>query len=454
MDNIQQVAQLIERARAAQAIVAEFSQEQIDAMVKAMGKIIFDNAAQLAKEAVEETGLGVYEHKIMKNEKVAAFWQVLKTEKTVGIIGEDPKTGLVKIAKPLGVLGCVSPTTNPTMTPIGNGMFAVKGGNALVVAPHPRAKKVSYNTVELMREAVVKAGGPADIVLCIEEPSIEGTQELMKSVDVIIATGGMGMVKAAYSSGKPAFGVGQGNVQLIIDRDWDNYQLAADLSVLSRSFDNGVICAGEQCIIMPQEKADAIKAAYVATGAYFVEDPADLVKLREGLFPGGGPINRDVVGQSVQTIAGICGLSVPEGTRVIIGKAEGFGRNEMLCREKLCPVMSYITYDKFEDAVNIAKTNLLYEGAGHTAVIWSNNKENAKIVGEALPVGRVVVNQPGIDAAGSLNNGLNLTPSLGCGSWGNNSISENLYIHHMINVTRVSFIDPSIVVPTPEEMWK
>ncbi|MGI5892380.1 MAG: aldehyde dehydrogenase family protein [Bacillota bacterium] len=452
MDNKQHVVELIDKARAAQAIISEYSQEQIDAMVKAMGKIIDDHAVELAKEVIKETGLGNYEHKIMKNSQGRLFWYAIKDIKTVGIINEIPEKNIIEIAKPLGVLGCVSPTTNPTVTPMGNAMFAVKGGNALVVAPHPRAKQTSTHTVNLMKEALAKLGAPVDILQCIEEPSIEGTQALMNNCDVVIATGGMGMVKAAYSSGKPAYGVGSGNVQVIIDYDYDDYKFAAESVIFSRTFDNGLICAGEQAIIIPKDKEDEIKEQFVAAGAYFVEDSSEVDKARKAIFPE-GVLNKDVVGQSAQKVAELCGITIPENTKVIIFKPTGIGKDELLCKEKLCPAMTYVTYDTFDEAIQMAKINLLNEGAGHTAGLWSNSQERAKAVGLALPVSRIMINQPTINAAGFYDNGLNPTPSLGCGSWGNNIISENLTIKHMINISRVSAPIKGSEIPTVEEIW-
>ncbi|MGI6362003.1 MAG: aldehyde dehydrogenase family protein [Bacillota bacterium] len=455
MDNVQQVAELIKKARAAQAVIAEYSQEQIDALVKAMGKIIDENAAVLAKEAVEETGLGVYEHKIIKNSsKAQVFWDTLRKEKTVGIISRDDETGVIEVAKPLGVIGCVSPTTNPNLTPLGNGMFAVKAANALIVAPHPRSKKTTKHTIDLMRSAVEKLGAPADILQCIEEPSIEGTQALMQMSDVVVATGGMGMVRAAYSSGKPALGVGQGNVQVVIDKDYSNYNYAAKMIILGRTWDRGVICAGEQCICIPKEKEAEIKAEFVKEGAYFLEDETEIAKIRQTIFPDGdGPISRDVVGQSPQDVAKMAGVSIPEDAQVIIMKATGSGRKDLLCREKMCPCMIYLTYNTIDEGIEMAKENLLYEGAGHSASIWSDNQENIDKTGLALPVARVLVNQTTIDAGGGYTNGLYPTASLGCGSWGNNSISENLAIKHMMNTTRIALPLTPDHVPTAEEIW-
>jgi succinate-semialdehyde dehydrogenase len=444
---------MVEKAREAQKVFEKFTQEQVDNIVKAMGKVIYDNAEILAKEAVEETRMGVYEDKVAKNRgKSKTIWNSLKGKKSIGIIDEDYENGLISIAKPIGVVCAVTPTTNPIVTPMCNAMFALKGGNAIIVAPHPRSKKSSAHAVELMNEAIKKLGAPDSLIQIIEEPSIELTNELMQKSDVVLATGGMAMVKSAYSSGKPSFGVGAGNVQVIIDRDIDFIE-ATQKVIAGRIFDNGIICSGEQSIIVPQDKYEEIVKAMEVNGAFYAGDEATVSKFRDVLFKN-GMINGDIVGQSVQFIANLAGVEVPKETKVILLKPTGIGKEDLLCKEKMCPVMIVLPYNTFEEAVAIAQTNLELEGKGHTTAIHSNSQEHIRYAGLNLTVSRLVVNAPSsTTAGGSLFNSLSPTTTLGCGTWGNNSISENLNYKHLINVSRVAFVKTGIAAPTDEEIW-
>jgi succinate-semialdehyde dehydrogenase len=304
-----QVQQLVARARVAQAKFESFSQEQVDAIVKGVGKYVYDNAEMLARMAVDETGIGVYEDKILKNKgKARIIWNSLKNKKSRGIIGEEPDTNLLFVAKPMGVVGAVTPITNPIVTPMCNAMFALKTGNAVIFAPHPKAEQCTeLLTREFMK--VVKAhGGPDHLVQTITNGSVEMTQELMKAVDVVVATGGAAMVKSAYSSGKPSFGVGAGNVPVIIDRDV-NLKDAVDKIVAGASFDNGIICSHEQFVLTPQEQYRDVIKLFEATGKVWFTDDADKVqKLREVVFPG-GRLNKDVVGRSPKDIGAMAGVS-------------------------------------------------------------------------------------------------------------------------------------------------
>jgi len=444
---------MVEKARESQKVFEKFTQEQVDNIVKAMGKVIYDNAESLAKEAVEETRMGVYEDKVAKNRgKAKTIWNSLKGKKSVGIIDEDYENGLISIAKPIGVVCAVTPTTNPIVTPMCNAMFALKGGNAIIVAPHPRSKKSSTHAVALMNVEIKKLGAPDNLIQIIEEPSIELTNELMQKSDVVLATGGMAMVKSAYLSGKPSFGVGAGNVQVIIDRDIDFIE-ATQKVIAGRIFDNGIICSGEQSIIVPQDKYEEVVKAMEVNGAFYVGDEATVSKFRDVLFKN-VVINGDIVGQSVQFIANLAGVEVPEETKVILLKPNGIGKEDLLCKEKMCPVMIVLPYNTFEEAVAIAQTNLELEGKGHTTAIHSNNQEHIRYAGVNLTVSRLVVNAPSsTTAGGSLFNSLSPTTTLGCGTWGNNSISENLNYKHLINISRVAFVKTGITAPTDEEIW-
>lgn len=448
------VAELFERAHKAQAeFEKNASQEQVDAAVKAIGKVVYDRAEELGTRAVEESGMGVVEDKIAKCKgKSKCIWNSLKGKKSYGIIEENKETGIIKVAKPKGVVGAVTPVTNPVVTPMCNAMFALKGKNAIVIAPHPRTSALNKYVVDLFRDELKKLGLPEDLVQTIENPSLEMTQEVMKTADVVVATGGGAMVKSAYSSGKPALGVGPGNVQVIIDKGI-NYDEAAEMVIAGRKFDNGIICSGEQSVIAPKDEYDKVIEAFKKAGAYYVDDPATVEKFAQTLFPG-GTIGKDIVGQSVQKIAALAGVSVPEGTKVVILKARGVGSADVLCKEKMCPFMVALPYDTFEDAMHIAYENLCYEGKGHTCSIHSNDMEHVRMVGEYMPVSRIVVNQPSsTTAGGALTNGFSPTTTLGCGSWGNNSISENLNYTHLINVSQIGLYNKDKKIPTDEEIW-
>jgi len=448
-----EIDELIQKSRKAQKEFERFSQEQVDLVVKEIAKTVYDNAELLAKMAVEETRMGVYEHKVSKNKgKSKTIWNDLKNKKSVDIIKIDEEKNIVEIAKPMGVVGSVTPTTNPTVTCMCNAMFALKGRNSIIIAPHPRAKMTSLKTVELINEALKKYNSPENLIQVIKDPSIQKTEELMKVVDVVVATGGMGVVKAAYSSGKPAYGVGAGNVQVILDNDID-YETAAEKVISGRAFDNGIICSGEQSIIVDEHDYEKVVKAFESKGAFFVRDQKTKEHVRSMLFIN-GQINKDVVGQSVKKIAEIAGLNIPENTKVIIVEADGIGKEDVLCKEKMCPVMVSFKYKTFDQALKIAKTNLELEGSGHTAAIHSNNNSNIEKAGICLPISRLVVNAPSsTTAGGSLMNGFAPTTTLGCGSWGNNSISENFTFKHLINISRIGFVNTKIRIPTDEEIW-
>lgn len=455
MDNKEFIQQLVANAREAQKELATYTQEELDNIVKVIARTVYLNAEELAKMAVEETGMGVYEDKVAKNKgKSKVIWNNLKSKKSVGIIERDEEKGLVMVAKPVGVVGAVTPTTNPIVTPMCNSMFAIKGGNAIIIAPHPRSQKCSAYTIELINNELKNKGikCPINAIQVITESTIEKTNELMKAVDVVVATGGMGVVKAAYSSGKPSFGVGAGNVQVIVDRDVDFNDATAKI-IAGRKFDNGIICSGEQTIIAPRDKYDEVIAAAVKNGIYYIDDEATVEKFRKTLFID-GVINKDVVGQSVQKVASISGVEVPKDTKVILLKASGVGSEDVLCKEKMCPVMAAFKYDTFEEAVEIAQTNLNYEGKGHSAAIHSNNKDHIDYAGINLTVSRLIVNaSSSTTAGGSLTNGLAPTTTLGCGTWGNNAISENFDYKHLINISRIGMVIEDAKVPTDDEIW-
>ena len=325
------IESLIAKARVAQKEYEQYTQEQADAIVKACAKAVYDNAEYLADLAVKETQMGVYEHKIQKNKgKAKIIWNSLKDKQSVGILSRNAESGITEIARPVGVVGAVTPCTNPVVTPMCNAMFALKGLNAIIIGPHPRAKKTSTETVRLMNEAIAKLGAPKDLIQIIDEPTIELSAELMKSVDVVVATGGMPMVKSAYSSGKPAYGVGAGNVQCIIDRGVD-YAKEVPMVVEGRAFDNGIICSGEQTAIIPEEDYDKIIAEFVKAGCYYIDDADTVAKVTDTIFPN-GVMNKKLVGVSALAIAEAAGIKVPANTRVILLKAPGYVKGYLLSK--------------------------------------------------------------------------------------------------------------------------
>ena len=327
-----QVDELVQRGRAAQAMYESFSQEHVDAIVKGVGKYVFENAEMLARMAVDETGIGVYEDKIVKNKgKARAIWNNLKTKKSRGIIKEDRENNLVLIAKPMGVVGAVTPVTNPIVTPMCNAMFALKTGNAVIFAPHPKAERCTQHLTEAFMEIVKAHGGPDDLVQTIRNGSVETTQELMRLVDVVVATGGGAMVRSAYSSGKPSYGVGAGNVPVIIDRDVDLND-AAEKIVTGAAFDNGIICSHEQFVLVPQERYNEAIEAFRATGrVWFTSDKEKVQQLRDVVLPH-GHLNKNVVGKSARQIGALAGIVIPESARIILLPADGAGTDDVLAR--------------------------------------------------------------------------------------------------------------------------
>jgi len=449
-----EIKELVLKAKKAQSIYELFSQEQVDAIVRDIGKYVFDNAEPLAKMAVDETDMGSYEDKILKNKgKARVIWNNLKDKKSRGVIGEDVEDNLVFVAKPMGVVAAVTPVTNPIVTPMCNGMFALKTGNAVIFAAHPKAQKCTEHLALEFMKIIKKHKGPDNLVQVVVNGSVEKTQELMQSADVVVATGGAAMVKSAYSSGKPSYGVGAGNVPVIIDRNID-LKDAVQKIVDGASFDHGIICSHEQFVITPEEDYQETVKTFTDTGkVWFTDDKEQIQILREVVFQN-GQLNKDVVGRSATEVGRMAGISVPESARLILLPAEGTGSEDILAKEKLCPVIAIVPYSTFDDAVIKAKENLLVEGAGHSAALHSNSDDHIKQAGLELPISRLVINQPSsTTAGGSLTNGFAPTTTLGCGSWGGNSISENLDYKHLMNVSRIGKIIHDKKVPTDEEIW-
>ena len=456
MDDQTLVLQLVANARQALAAFERYSQKQVDACVKAALLAFGKHAEALARETVNETGLGDLQAKIEKNTgSPDSIWYALKGKKSVGVVRYDEEKQLAYVASPKGVLCSVAPCTNPNVTAVFNAAYALKGRNALIVSPHPRAKRTTLHTIQIMNEALAALGAPENLLQCIEDPSVARTKVLMEHSDVIIATGGASMVRSAYSSGRPAFGVGPGNVQAVLDKGFD-YDEAAEQIVLGRSYDHGLICAGNQSAIYHKDDEKAFLAAMKKAGAFYVSDPAVIDQYRAALFPDGRHINPKAVGQPPHIIAGLAGTALPETARIILIKVDKSraGAADPLCGEKMCPVAIAVAVDSFEEGIAVAKANLLYEGAGHSAVVHTYDDKKAEYAGVTLPVSRLMVNQPGIFAANPmLANGFNPTSTLGCGSWGNNSISENLTYEHLINISRIAWRKKPEQIPDAGAIW-
>lgn len=449
------VEELVERSKAAQKKFEFATQEQADAAARAICKVVYDNAKELGTMAAEETRMGNVQDKITKcRMKSSLIWESIKDKKTVGVIARLEDRHMLEIAKPMGVVAAIIPSTNPVVTPMCNAAFALKTRNSVIFAPHPRAVKCTKLLVEMFQAELEKLGIPKDMVLTLEQVSIEDSGKLMSAADVVVATGGPSMVKAAYSSGKPSLGVGQGNVQCIVDDDADLSD-AAEKILIGRSFDNGLICLGEQTVFVPEHKFDAFIEEIKKHGGYYVEEEEQTAKIREGLFPGGGPISRDVVGLSASEVGEKLGMEVPKDARAIVVKASGVGRADDLCREKLCPVLTVLPYTDFEDGVAKMVENLEYEGKGHSIAIHSHTPEHVEYAAIQCSVSRVVVNQPsGTAGGGSPTNGFTPTTTLGCGSWGNNSFSGNFSHIHLMNITRVGYPYEESYLPDPELAWE
>lgn len=454
MSELNNVAEVVSKAKAAQKQFEFASQEQADAAARAVCKIIYDNAERLAALAVEETAMGNYVDKIAKcRTKSQLIWNYIKDKKTVGIISRDEELKILEVAKPMGVVASVIPSTNPVVTPMSNAANALKTRNAVIFSPHPKANRCTRECTRLFREELEKLGLPADLVQTLDKPDRQDSAELMHAADIVVATGGSGLVKRAYSSGRPAVGVGPGNVQCIVDSDVDLGKAAADI-ILGRSFDNGLICLGEQTAFVPESKFDEFVSELCARGTYYIDDEKLANQLREAIFPDGGPINRDITGQSAEKVAEIAGLQVPENTRMIAVKAAHAGSSEQLCREKMCPVITLIPYSSFEEGVDMMCENLEFEGKGHSISVHSNTQEHVELAAIRCCVSRVIVNQPaGTTGGGSYLNGFIPTTTLGCGSWGGNSFSGNFNYTHLMNISRVGFPYEKTNVPPTEEIW-
>ncbi len=447
------VAGLIKRARAAQETIESYSQEQVDQLVKAIAWVASkeENAKKIAALAVEETQLGNYNGKYTKmTKKVKGALRDIKDEKTVGVIERDPAKGLIKIAKPVGVIGAIAPTTNPEATPVIKSMCAIKGRNAIVMAPHPRAKKTNKMVVDLMREALKKYGAPEDLIVTVEEPSVEISGEVMKQCDLIVATGGTPMVKSAYSSGTPAYGVGTGNAVIIIDETAD-IKDAAHKIMLSKTFDYATSCSAENSLLIQESIYDKVVEALKEEGGYLC-DSAEKEKVQSALWVD-GHLSRKVVAQPASTIAKEAGITIGDDKSFIMVEETGIGEGYPFTGEKLCVVVALYKYSEFEEAIEKVNAITGYQGKGHSCGIHSTNEDHILELGLKTKVSRIMVRKPQCYGnTGDWVNGMPFTMTLGCGTWGGNITSENLSWKHFINTTWVaSPIEP--VIPSDEELF-
>ncbi len=439
--NVEELMIRIKEVREAQSKFSTYTQEQVDEIFRQAAMAANNSRIYLAKMAVEETGMGIVEDKVIKNHFASEYiYNQYKDEKTCGVIDEDKSFGVTKIAEPIGVVAAVVPTTNPTSTAIFKALISLKTRNGIIFSPHPRAKKSTIAAAKIILDAAVKAGAPKGIIAWIDEPSVELSQVVMREADIILATGGPAMVKAAYSSGKPAIGVGAGNTPAIIDETAE-IKMTVNSILLSKSFDNGVICASEQSVIVMEEIYDEVKKEFAERGAYILEKD-EVEKVRKVILKNGS-LNANIVGKSAYNIAEMAGVKVPEETKIIIGEVESVEPEEAFSHEKLSPVLAMYKVKTFDEALTKAVRLVELGGFGHTSSLYTHRTKSQDRIarfGAAMKTGRVLVNMPASQGAiGDLYN-FKIAPSLtlGCGSWGGNSVSENVGVKHLLNVKSVA----------------
>lgn len=450
-DNLQD---MVARARAAQQQIEDWPQERVDEMVAAAGWQVYQrpHAEACARSAVDETGMGVYEDKLLKHQKkILGTLRDLQGVKTVGVIEDLPEKGIKKIAKPVGVIAAITPMTNATSTIGANGLPMLKCRNAVIFAPHPRAKASCQLACDYMREGLRQVGAPVDLIQNIKEPSIDASQEIMKMVDLVVATGGSALVKSAYSSGTPAYGVGAGNSVVVVDETVD-VRTAAKNIMLGKIFDNATSCSSENSVILHETIYEAILLTFKELGGYLC-NPQEKEKLRQVMWPDGLHISRDIVGQSAAKIAGLAGLPNPESIMFIMVIGEKVGKEDMFSGEKLSPVLTVWRYTDFSQAVDLVARITRYSGYGHSCGIQSANEVHIMELAEKAKVSRMMVNQVQCYAnSGNYNNGMPFALTLGCGTWGGNITSENVHYKHFMNVTWLSYPIPE-VVPNEEQIF-
>jgi len=440
LQSIYQARQCVEKAYDAQRTFAEFSQERVDAVIEAMAEAGLRDAERLARLAVEETGFGKYEDKILKNKFGSqTVFQAIKGLRTVGILKEDTTNGIIEIASPVGVIAAIIPSTNPTSTTLNKALIALKSRNGIVFSPHPAATQCILETSRILTEAATSAGAPDGLIQCMSISTLEGTQELMKhrKTALILATGGHGLVKAAYSAGKPAYGVGPGNVPAYIESSADVKKAVRDI-LAGKCFDNGTLCSSEQAIIADEAIEAKVIEEVKAQGGHFL-DESEIAALGKVVVLGGKTVNPKIVGRAATVIAGVAGIRVPEGTRVLVARLKGVGRDYPLSIEKLSPILAFYVAKDWRAACDRCIELLNYGGLGHTLAIHSRNDDIIRQFGLHKPVFRIVVNTQ--SALGAVGYTTRLFPSmtLGCGSLGGNITSDNLSPLHLMNIKRIAY---------------
>ncbi|MGM9978008.1 MAG: bifunctional acetaldehyde-CoA/alcohol dehydrogenase [Clostridium sp.] len=440
--DVESLLQRINKLRDAQRIFSGYTQEKVDEIFRAATMAANDSRIKLAKMAVEETKMGIVEDKVIKNHFSAEYiYNQYKDMKTCGVIDRDETFGISKVAEPIGVIAAIVPTTNPTSTAIFKTLIALKTRNAMIISPHPRAKNSTIAAAKIVLEAAVKAGAPEGIIGWIDEPSVELSKKVMEESDLILATGGPGMVKAAYSSGKPAIGVGAGNTPAIID-ETAHIKMAVNSILLSKTFDNGVVCASEQSIIVMDSVYDKVRREILERGGYIL-DKQEKDKLRKTILTESGALNSEIVGQSAYNIGKLAGINVPENTKVLIGEVESVELEEAFAHEKLSPILAMYKVSSFDEALEKASRLIELGGFGHTSILYTDqikSKDRIAKFGETMKTARTLINMPASQGAiGDIYN-FKLAPSLtlGCGSWGGNSISENVGPKHLLNIKTVA----------------
>ena len=456
IETLEDLELAMKELREAQKIFSTYTQEQVDAIFKAAATAANKARIPLSRMAVEETGMGVLEDKVIKNHYAAEYiYNAYKNTKTCGVIEEDPVYGITKIAEPLGVIAAVIPTTNPTSTAIFKTLICLKTRNGIIISPHPRAKNCTAAAAKIVLDAAVAAGAPEGIIKCIDVPSLELTNKVMQEADCILATGGPGMVKAAYSSGKPALGVGPGNTPVIID-DTADVKMAVNSIIHSKTFDNGMICASEQSVTVLESVYKAVKEEFKYRGCYFLKKE-ELDKVRSTILINGA-LNAKIVGQKAATIAKMAGVEVPEETKILIGEVESVDISEPFAHEKLSPVLAMYKAKTFDEALEKAAQLVADGGYGHTSSLYINVNEKEKMAKHAamMKTCRILINTPSSQGGiGDLYN-FRLAPSLtlGCGSWGGNSVSENVGVRHLINIKTVAERRENMLwMRTPEKVY-
>jgi len=446
------IDELISKAKVAQSTIEYWPQEKVDDLAAIIGWETYRLADKIAKLAVEETGMGVYEHKKAKHEvKTLGVLRDLQGVRTTGVIEEDPEKGLIKIAKPVGVIGALVPVTNCEATFPSKAIPAVKCRNAIIFAPHPKAKRTAVLVVNSLREGLKKAGAPLDLIQMIEEPSIELAKELMSKVDLVIATGGGAMVKSAYSSGTPAYGVGAGNAVVIVDETAD-LEAAAEKIYKGKTFDNATSCSSENSVILLEKIYEPMVSNLKKFGGYLC-NAEERAQLKKVMWPDGTHLNKEIVAQPVSKIAEMANIEIPDGTAFLMVTGEEISENDPFCKEKLSLVLTVWKSKSFDEAITMVERITDLNGRGHSCGIHTKNEGHILELGKKVKASRIMVNQPqSLGNSGNFANGMPFTLTLGCGTWGGNITTENINWKHFLNVTWISKpIDP--VKPSEEEIF-